>query len=217
MNAIPHILSPLSAAWSGWTMLGLLLCAVLSEVMQPGVIMQAGSSLLTRAERTYKDAPTNFFGQLLITLFRIGTLAMGLYLCLYRGGNAPYWVFAAISGLILAMLLLKMLCNVLLDYTFQLSRLYAPAYEQYGNLLTLTMVVLYPCLLFLLRVGSIVAARWTVGLLLVAFGLLWFVRCIRIFASSLVAIGYILLYFLTLEVLPMAGLFLLTQKILFTL
>ena len=76
-------------------MLGLLLCAVLSEALQPGVITQAATSYMARAERTYKAAPNNFFGQLLITLFRIGTWSMALFLCFYTEGNASGWSFAA--------------------------------------------------------------------------------------------------------------------------
>ena len=57
-------------------MLGLLFCGILSEYFQPGVITQSTDSLRVRAERSYKDAPTNFFGQVYLNLFRLGTLAI---------------------------------------------------------------------------------------------------------------------------------------------
>lgn len=195
-------------------MLGLLLCAVLSEALQPGVITQAATSYMARAERTYKAAPNNFFGQLLITLFRIGTWSMALFLCFYTEGNASGWSFAALCGLVLAMLMLKMLCNVLLDYTFQLSRHYPPVYEHYSNLLTLTMLVVYPSLLFLLRLDDVTTSRWTLGIILAVFCLVWLLRCLRVFLSSPMAIVYIILYFLTVEVLPLAGLIYLAQMML---
>ena len=119
MDGISHILSPMSAPWCGWTMLVLLLCAVLGELAQPGVISQASASLLSRNDRTYKNAPVNFIGQSLITLFRIGTLAMTLFLCFYQKGNFGFGTFILLCGIIFAILLMKMLCNTLLDYTFQ--------------------------------------------------------------------------------------------------
>ena len=95
-------MSPLSAPWCGWTMLVLLLFAVLSEWLQPGVIAQSPVSILVRAERTYKDAPTSVMAQILITLFRIGTLAMLICLYFCESGSFPFTAFMAVSGIILA-------------------------------------------------------------------------------------------------------------------
>ena len=92
----------MSAAWCGWTMLLLFLCAVFSEVMQPGIISQSHVSIMARTERTYKDAPTNTPAQFLISIFRIGTLAMAICLCEYAGGSFRFASFAAVCGLVLA-------------------------------------------------------------------------------------------------------------------
>ena len=159
MNGIEHIVSPMSAAWCGWTMLVLLLCAILSEVMQPGVILQSPTSLLAQTDRTYKDSPVNLYGQLLISLFRIGTLAMGVYLCVPESADFRFGIYAAICGLTLAMLLVKMLCNVLIDYTFSLSRFMDQTYEHYGDISTLATCTLYPALLVVLRIGDLAVNR----------------------------------------------------------
>ena len=95
MNGIEHIVSPMSAAWCGWTMLVLLLCAILSEVMQPGVILQSPTSLLAQTDRTYKDSPVNLYGQLLLgngrLSMRAGECGFSFwYLCRYMRSNAGY-------------------------------------------------------------------------------------------------------------------------------
>lgn len=202
----------MSAPWCGWTMLALLLCAVLGELLQPGVISQASASLLSQNDRTYKNAPTNFSGQLMITLFRIGTAAMGLYLCLYTGGQSGFGIYAALCGLIFALLLVKMLCNNLLDYTFQIIRRFMPAYEQYGDIATIATCILYPALLIMLRVDNIILNRWLVGSIAVLFLLMWLYRLARNYIQSLKSMVYVVLYMSTLEVLPLGLLFYLGSK-----
>ena len=211
-EGIAHIMSPLSAPWCGWTMLVLLLFAVLSEWLQPGVIAQSPVSILVRAERTYKEAPTSVMAQILITLFRIGTLAM--LICLYccESGSFPFMAFMAVSGIILGVLIAKMLCNVLLDYTFQLSRQFGEIYEHYSNLLTLTVVALYPVLLLFLHIGSAASYRWLLIITGGVFLLLWLFRSAQQYIRTPMAILYLLVYTLTLEVLPMAGLIYLSAK-----
>ena len=211
-EGIAHIISPLSAPWCGWTMLALLLFAVLSEWLQPGVISQSPISILVRAERTYKEAPTSVLAQLLITLFRIGTLAMLISLCFCENGSFPFGTFMAICCIVFGALIMKMLCNILLDYTFQLSRQFGEIYEHYSNLLTLTIVALYPVLLLFLHIGSSSSYRWLLIITGGVFLLLWLVRSVQQYIRTPMAILYLLIYTLTLEVLPMAGLIYLSAK-----
>ena len=194
----------------------LLLCAVLSEYFQPGVILQAHTSLVVRADRAYKDAPTNFLGQALITLFRIGTGAMALCLCLCTDEQFRFLSFIVVCGVIIGVVLVKMLCNQLLDYTFMLTRRFAPVYEHYGNIITIAAATLYPCLLVLLRLGNPIAARWVLGIIAVLFAGVWAYRTFRTYVVSLKAVLYIIVYLFTLEWLPLAALYIFSsQTILF--
>ena len=206
MQALTHILSPLSAPWCGWTMLALLLCAILSEVAQPGAISRVTTIWQVKTtNRTYKSAPANFFGQLLISLFRIGTPAMGVCLCFYQGGDFRWISYIAVFGLILSVIMVKMLCNLWIDYTFRLSRLFEEIYEQYGHLVSMSAIILYPCILVLFHVDNVLVARWVMGVVTALF-LVWFIyRSMRAFYTSPASIFYILLYFLTLEVLPLVA------------
>ena len=212
MDGISHILSPMSAPWCGWTMLVLLLCAVLGELAQPGVISQASASLLSRNDRTYKNAPVNFIGQSLITLFRIGTLAMALFLCFYQKGDFGFGAFVLLCGIIFAILLIKMLCNALLDYTFQLTRHYAPVYEQYGDLSTIMSCILYPFLLIGIQLGITGYYRWVLGLVAGLFLLIWLYRMAHNYIRTPMAILYVILYMGTMEVLPFGALLYISSK-----
>ena len=193
-------------------MLFLMLCALASELMQPGVISQAGASLRVRTERVYKDAPTNYLSQFLITLFRIGTLSMVLYLSFYNGGPFTFGIFAAICGAVFVVTLLKMLGDVLADYTFMLSRRFSPAYEHYANIITLTSCLLYPCILVLLRLGDAEASRWVLAATTAVFFALWIYRASRHFINSPQAVLYFILYLCTLEFLPLGLLIYLTSQ-----
>lgn len=209
----PHILSPLSSAWPWWVMLALLLCAVLSEATQPGAVVRAFTVLQVKAnKRSYKSAPENFFGQFFVALFRLGVLSLALQLCLYDGETFRFATYAAISGVILAMWMIKMIANLWIDYTFMLSRRYEDVYEQYGHMVTLSALLLYPCLLVLLHVCQVIVARWVVGIIVVLFLLFLLYRMVRVFYQTPLSVVYILIYFLTLEALPLAALWVLTTQ-----
>jgi len=195
-------------------MLALLLSAVLSEWLQPGIISQSAGSLVVRAERSYKDAPTNTVGQLLISLFRIGTIAMGICLCLEPAGRFSFVSFAIVMGLIFSVIVLKMLCNLLLNYTFGITRRFESPYEHYGNIATLVCGILYVTMLFTIRFGTPIVHHWVLGSALVLFLALWLYRSFRMYAISLKAFGYLLLYICTLEVLPIAALYYISDKML---
>ena len=109
-------------------------------------------------------------------------------------------------------MLLRMLCNRLLDYTFQITRLFGDANEHYANILTLASVVMYVLLLIFLRIDSEPAYRWMVGSVAALFFLLWLYRSARQFVRSPMAVLYLLLYMATLELLPMAGITVLSAK-----
>ncbi len=213
MDGIIHIVSPLSASWCGWVMLGLLLCAVLSEWLQPGVITQAPASLLASTERTYKESPMTFWGQFFISLFRIGTLAMVLNLCLSMDGVFSFARYGVVCALVVGMFLVKMVCNISIDYTFMLSRRFGDMYEHYGNIMTLAVLVLYPVALVLMRIGDPVVGQWALGIVAGLFVAMWIYRSARVYVTSPLAVVYLLLYIGTVEILLCGVLYFLSAKL----
>ena len=193
-------------------MLVLFLCAVIGEVLQPGVITQAPTALLAQTDRTYKAAPTNLLGQVMVSLFRIGTIGMAMCLCLYEGGSMRFTTFLVLCGLVIAVVLVKMLVNLWVDYTFMLSRRYPSAYEHYGNIVTLTVSVLYPALLVALHMGSVAVGQWSTAVAACGLIAMWLYRSARMVVSSIPALVYLLLYVATTDGLPMVMLVYLSKQ-----
>ncbi|MBQ7632368.1 MAG: DUF4271 domain-containing protein [Paludibacteraceae bacterium] len=211
MNGITHIISPANAGWVSWILLALMACALVAEFLQRGLISQAVQSLITRSNRTYKEAQVNLWAQALIYIFRIGTIALALCLCCYSGETFTLAAFGAVCGLIIGLLILKIACQGVLDYTFRFSRMFESAYEPYANIMTLVALILYPTILVLLRVDNTIAAKWCVGIVATVFMLLWLYRGGRIFIQSPRAILYFVIYMATLEFLPMMALYYLSE------
>ena len=212
-EGIEHILSPLSAPWCGWVMMGLLLSAILSEWFQPGIITQSYESLLAHTDRMYKQSPNTFLGQLLMAFFRIGTIAMALCLCVYKEMQFSFAVYGVVCALVVVVLMLKMLCNITIDYTFQLSQRYGKATEIYADLFTMAVMVLYPVVLVMLRLNNPVLTQWGVGIVALIFIGMWMYRSARLYLVSPQAAGHLLVYMATLEILPMAVLYVGSAKL----
>lgn len=212
LQTVDHIISPVSAPWCGWVMLFLLLCAVFAEWFQHGVISQMHVSLTAQSDRTYKASPMNFYGQIFLNLFRIGTFAMALCTCLYNGRPFTFVSYAAVCGLVLAVMIVKMLCNMLINYTFGFRGVIGVAYEHYANITTMASCCLYVALLVLMRYASQQVLWWVFVLTGILFIGIWMYRGWRLFVSSPSAILYLLVYMATLEVLPLAGLYYLSDK-----
>lgn len=193
-------------------MLSLLLCAILSEWLQPGIITQAHESLIAKTDRTYKESPNTFFGQALIILFRIGTVAMALCLCIYKDADLSFAVYGMVCGLVVALLLVKMLFNVIVDYTFELSRRFGSAFGLYADIATLAILALYPLVLVMLRVDNPGLTQWGTGIVALIFIGMWIYRSARLYIVSLKAVLYFVLYIATMEVLPFVALYVLSAK-----
>lgn len=184
-------------------MLGLMVCAIISELFQPGVITQASTSLTTREERTYKNIPDNFFGQFFITIFRVGTSAMAIQLALTKNTPFMFHTYAIICALVLILILLRIINWSFLNYVFNLSRIFTSPHEHFFNIYTLGTITIFPILLVLIYIGHVYITTWTIGLILMLFFIIWIYRSAKIFIISPKAILYYILYIITLEVLPM--------------
>lgn len=137
---------------------------------------------------------------------------MALCLCFCSVNHAPFTAFWAVSGLIIAVNLVKMGINALLDYTFMLSRRFGTGHEAYSNLITMSTIILYPVLLILLHCQNTAATLWTIGILAMLFVGAWLYRCLKTYFISPMAFLYLILYIATMEVLPLMALFYLSEK-----
>lgn len=206
MNGYEHIVTLYSAGWFGWTMLVLAVCAVLSELFQPGVITGVPSQVFAHSERTYKQTPDNFPGQLTVTVFRLGTPALLLMMIMGDRFASPgngFALYGISIAMILVVMLVKMLCNALVDYTFSLRANAAGMTDMYANIATFMGLLLYPAILLLPFIGSVAVNRWVAGVAAALFVGLITYRLMRTYMTSARSIFYILMYVFTLELLPL--------------
>lgn len=217
MPFVPHILSPESAPWVSWTMLFLLVFAVLSELLQPGVLLGSFAMLFSKVERTYHDPHRNIPGQLCINVFRIGTFALALYLFCYVGGSLHIggWEVQFLTDktflfrkylLVLLVVFgvdtMKYLLTLWVNYTFQISRRFTLISLHYNSLWTVINSAFYLLLLVLLPIDSPTIIFWGFWTLCIVALLLIGIKWLRVFYTGLPSLLYIALYLLTLEVLP---------------
>ncbi len=213
MNKLPLISSPLSEAWPSWLMLGLLLCLVMAEVLQPETIKMSFRTTFSRMERMFGDSAVNFWGAVALNIYRLSIVALTLYLVCYTGGEFSILTFGLIFLIVIAFVAVKSIFAWILSYTFDLKRVTALYMPQYSNLWTALCIVLYPVLLVLINVGHHNFFRWLILIIAGLFCIDILIKLVQHFYQGLNSLGYIALYTLTLEIIPLAALVLGVQQL----
>lgn len=196
-------MSPVSAPWVAWVMLFLLLCGVVAEMVQSGVVVQAFSTIFAKVERSYGDVQHNLLEELIMNIFRIGTFAMALYLYAYRAGDFRFATYLLVAAWVLGIDAVKLAVAAVVNYTFRISKRFALISTHYNNLWTVICCGFYVALLFLLNIDNAVLTKWLLFALALVAIVLIFIKWIRIFCTDMRSFLYIVLYILTLEVLPL--------------
>ena len=205
MNKLPLISSPLSEAWPSWLMFGLLLCLVIAENLQPDTLRLSFRTAFSRMERMYGDSAVNFWGAVALTVFKIGVLALTLYLICYNRGDFSFLTFGWITVCIIAFVMVKSICSWMLTYVFDLKPYTALYLPQYSSLWTALCVILYPCLLIMINVGDNSFMKWIILVFAILFGAAVLVKLVQHYYNGLPSLGYIILYLVTLEIIPVAA------------
>lgn len=183
-------------------MLGLLGCAALAELFQPAVIRQSFVNLFTKAERSYGDSPMQYVGQAWLFVFRIGVVSMAVQLLTYQGGAFGITRYLAIAGTLTGVEVLKYAVCLLLNYTFRFPHRFDTLFAHYTYVNTTVCCVLYPLLLLIIRLDVPLFSTVSLCVAAGAFVLLLIVKLLRVFLKDALSFVYILLYILTIEVLP---------------
>lgn len=202
-----HIVStPLSETWPSWMMLLLLLVMAAAISHQPGMLQTAFRGLITRMERTYSDASADLMSQMLTATYRIGILAMTLYVLFFGTGHFSVLIYLMVIGCIVVYELLRSTMTWLVGYTFFSLRGLEEPRTFYRNLCLITSVVLFPVTLVMMNIGTGLWAYILLAVIGITFIVLLTIRLFRVFMSTPISIIYILLYVVTVEFLPLAAL-----------
>ena len=87
MNEIPLISTPISEPWTAWILLALLLCFILAIGHTPGAVKEAVRDIFSKLERNYNESGQDTFSLMLFQIFRVGVVAMMVYLFLLPRGR----------------------------------------------------------------------------------------------------------------------------------
>lgn len=205
MDKLPLISTPLSEAWPSWLMLGLLLCLVMAEVLQPETMRMSFRTMFSRMERMFGDSAVNFWGAVALTVFKAGIIALTLYLACYRQGDFSILTYGLVVLIVIAFVLIKSFFAWLLSYVFELKPNTSMYMPQYSNLWTALCVILYPISLIMINVGNHNGIQWLLIAIMILFGIDVIIKLIQHYYNGIRSLGYIVLYAITLEFLPVVA------------
>ena len=202
----PHIVSLYSSAALAWLLLALLSCIVITRIAYPPFLHDCLTVVFSKITRRYSDT-TRLTPVVFSHLFLLGTLSLCLWLCLYTAGPLRWLHYGLIAGLISAWLLLRFLITRFLGYVFSIRHEAQAVQEDSLSLLMLVSLLFYAvcCVAPLMPVQKVlpmIAAGIIALYLIVLTG-----KMLVTYARSLKMLFYIVLYILTLEIIPLTMLY----------
>lgn len=212
MDNVARILSPGSASWVMWVLLGLLILALCVGLFRSDIAALI-RSLFSKSDRMYIDRNTQgILHTVIVQSFRVGVIALVGYLWIHNEGdfavaNYLFTIGIAASLLIMQWLLLKGIGNIFLP-----QKQLAIAMEQRSMVCNAMAMMLWPIALVMIyteKVASTILCSIAGGL----FVILMCVKYIQLFYQNVLSVGYMLLYIISLEMLPLWAALLWVQKL----
>lgn len=217
MPGIPLISSALSETWVAWTLLALLAMLPLASAFQPQLIRVSFASLLSSKERDsiFVASSPDFRARLILYLYTmlIETMAMMVLFC--TSGDFSYEMFGIVFACTVGVNVVKWLLQRLVAYVFFTPQALEVFGRHYNYLNHVAAVLLLPITLLAIYLPS-VSHGWLLGLYaadILLYILLVMYKTIVLFARSAQSLLYILLYVVTLEVVPVGILVALVQTL----
>ena len=203
---ISRISSPISESWVAWVLLLLVVLWLLNSMFVPEISM-VFRGLFSRGERTYSSNG----GQLQYTTwgFRVGLVALLVQMLLVKGVGFAFVDYAIIFGIMSLAYLVQELLIRLVGVVFVSHRVLEGALDQ-RMLINNALCGVLPLVVLLSekeRLGMIVL------LVLLYVGML-FIKSVQLFYNNIMSMLYILLYIISLELIPMVGAILWIKNIL---
>ena len=208
MEMISRISSPVSESWVAWVLLLLVVLWLLNSMFVPEISM-VFRGLFSRGERTYSSNG----GQLQYTTwgFRVGLVALLVQMLLVKGVGFAFVDYAIIFGIMSLAYLVQELLIRLVGVVFVPHRVLEGALDQ-RMLINNALCGVLPLVVLLSekeRLGMIVL----LVLVLLYVGML-FIKSVQLFYNNIMSMLYILLYIISLELIPMVGAILWIKNIL---
>lgn len=206
MSNIPHISSPYSEPWVAWTLLLLLVIALFSQSAQRNPLTDL-RNIFSQSERHYGSNTQNWAANIAALLFRWGVLSLTVYLIVYQPGCFTLLNYVKVLGVVAAVFCVQTLVTIAVGQVFLQPKQREVIAEQYSYIRNLTTILLWMVLLVMTNIPGQLALYILVGITALLFSGVVLGKGIRLFYRKPLSLFYILLYFISLEAIPLAGIF----------
>jgi len=205
METITHISSPYSEPWVAWLLFGLMLLTVLNRSTLTN--LRGGlRTLFSHSERSYGIYTSDLLTEIIAIIFRIGILGLAVYMLVYSAG-APFTLltYAKVTGIVVAVLAIQILLIYIVGKVFLPARRLSQALEQCNYIRHLSDMLLWVVMLLTVNWSNTLALYILCGLVGLLFAAAMVGKGVQMFYKSASSLFYILLYFISLEVVPLCG------------
>ena len=208
-----HISSPISESWVYWILLLFFVLVAVNRSVRDSVVVALRNSF-SHSERVYGGQSQNILAISTAWIFRVGVLAMAIYVLSYTSEQFTFMAYTKILG---AVALIEVIRHILLlgvGWVFLSNTQLTNGIGQLEIVRNVVCVLLLPVLLLLIRLNYPMLHFILLGIIGLAFTVLVIAKSTLLFYKNILSIFYIFLYFIYLEIIPVAGMVLWTKHIL---
>lgn len=208
-----HISSPLSESWVYWILLLFFVLVAVNRSVRESVVVALRNSF-SHSERVYGGQSQNILAISTAWIFRVGVLAMAIYILLYTSEQFTFMAYTKILGVVALIEVIRHILLLGVGWVFLSNNQLANGIGQLELVRNVVCVLLLPVLLLLIRLNYPMLHFILLGIIGLAFTVLVIAKSTLLFYKNILSIFYIFLYFTYLEIIPVAGMVLWTKHIL---
>ena len=208
-----HISSPISESWVYWILLLFFVLVAVNRSVRDSVVVALRNSF-SHSERVYGGQSQNILAISTAWIFRVGVLAMAIYILLYTSEQFTFMAYTKILGVVALIEVIRHILLLGVGWVFLSNNQLANGIGQLEIVRNVVCVLLLPVLLLLIRLNYPMLHFILLGIIGLAFTVLVIAKSTLLFYKNILSIFYILLYFTYLEIIPVAGMVLWTKHIL---
>ena len=208
-----HISSPISESWVYWILLLFFVLVAVNRSVRDSVVVALRNSF-SHSERVYGGQSQNILAISTAWIFRVGVLAMAIYILLYTSEQFTFMAYTKILGVVALIEVIRHILLLGVGWVFLSNNQLANGIGQLELVRNVVCVLLLPVLLLLIRLNYPMLHFILLGIIGLVFTVLVIAKSTLLFYKNILSIFYIFLYFIYLEIIPVAGMVLWTKHIL---
>ena len=208
-----HISSPISESWVYWILLLFFVLVAVNRSVRDSVVVALRNSF-SHSERVYGGQSQNILAISTAWIFRTGVLAMVIYVLLYTSEQFTFMAYTKILGVVALIEVIRHILLLGVGWVFLSRNQLTNGIGQLELVRNVTCVLLLPVLLLLIRLNYPMLHFILLGIIGLAFTVLVIAKSTLLFYKNILSIFYIFLYFIYLEIIPVAGMVIWTKHIL---